>query len=134
MCIHVHVHVEELSAIGLLIYTMYMYMYVHCVSYFPASKNVSDWWLAYWISHSHSDPGTPLNTTTLHSTPHTLHSTPLHYTDSLVLLDSSGSGDINATVLREASDNLVFYLCVYGGLAAANSVSASVHTCTLYTV
>ena len=97
------------------------YVYTVRVHVHTASKNVSDWWLAYWISHSHSHPGTLLNTTIPHSTPNTLHSTPLDYTE---LLDSSGSGSGEYAVLREASDNLRFYLGVYGGLAAANSVSA----------
>ena len=40
-----------------------------------------------------------------------------------LLDDGSASGDGNATVLREAADSLIFYLGIYGGLAAANSVS-----------
>ena len=66
-----------------------------------ASRNTSDWWLAYWISHTHAAAGNS-------STP-----TPganLSVVDSLAD-NSSGS-----------SDNLQFYLSVYGGLAGANSV------------
>lgn len=80
-----------------------------------ASKNINDWWLAYWISHSNKHPGALLNTTASYST----------------TLMGSGYGDGNQTVLREASDNLAFFLGIYGGLAAANSVSdMCLHTCT----
>ena len=101
---------------------MYMSIHTMCI---PASKNVSDWWLAYWISHSHDHPGVLLNTTSPHSTLHT--TTPLTdygSSNAALLYDGLGSGDHNTTVLREAGDNLQFYLGVYGGLAVANSVSS----------
>lgn len=72
-----------------------------------ASKNINDWWLAYWISHSNKHPGALLNTTTSYST----------------TLVGSGYDGGNQTALRGASDNLAFFLGIYGGLAAANSVS-----------
>ena len=41
-----------------------------------------------------------------------------------LMLDNSDSGESsNSTILREAEDNLQFYLGIYGGLAAANTVS-----------
>ena len=44
------------------------------------------------------------------------------YTGDVGAIFGSGDGS-NVTVLREAADNLEFYLGMYGGLAAANSVS-----------
>ena len=69
-----------------------------------ASRNISDWWLSYWISHSQG--GHPSNTTPP--------------------LNSSTMANITA-----ASDNLAFYLGIYGGLAGANSVSYAPRTCTV---
>ena len=71
-----------------------------------ASRNINDWWLAYWISNSHTHPGTLLNTTT-----------------TITMYHHTLSTNQSQAVLREASDNLAFYLGIYGGLATANSVS-----------
>ena len=62
-----------------------------------ASRNISDWWLAYWISHSHK---------------------PYLYINN----NSSNFNFTNFTAYTAAGDNLAFYLGIYGGLAAANSV------------
>ena len=97
-------------------------MYV-CFLFLPASKNVSDWWLAYWISQSHSHPGALLNTSSSPALSQTARSYSPGVVDDAVLLVGSVSGSANYTALREASDSLQFYLGVYGGLAAANSVS-----------
>ena len=101
---------------------------------------MSDWWLAYWISHSYDHPGSLLNTTTdslsLYSTLLTdssSSSSSSSYMYDGVLLVGSGSGSAeNSTVLREASDSLPFYLGVYGGLAAANSVRSRSHSLVHY--
>ena len=100
-----------------MVYTWYTHgihmVYTVCL-YITASRNISDWWLAYWISHTHK---------------------PLHFNNntdnySSVALFLQGefpelqneSKIINITTLTAASDNLAFYLGIYGGLAAANSV------------
>ena len=70
-----------------------------------ASRNINDWWLAYWISHTH----TPSNTTNISA-----------YNISL---PSNTPGAIPLLPVISASDNMAFYLGIYGGLAAANSVS-----------
>ena len=92
-----------------------------------ASKNVSDWWLAYWISHSYDHPGSLLNTTTdslslLTDSSFSTSSSSSYMYDGVLLVGSGSGSAENSTVLREASDSLQFYLGVYGGLAAANSV------------
>ena len=91
-----------------------------------ASKNVSDWWLAYWISHSHDHPGTNLTHTSPPPSPtHTLSLTAATVDSGGRVWGGLASGAlVNETVLKEAQDNLVFYLAIYGGLAAANSVSS----------
>ena len=70
---------------------------ISCMYTITASRNISDWWLAYWISHSHK--------------PHL-------YTNN----NSSNFNFTNFTAYTAAGDNLAFYLGIYGGLAAANSV------------
>ena len=91
-----------------------------------ASKNVSDWWLAYWISHSHDHPGTNLTHTSPPPSPtHTLSLTAATVDGGGRVWGGLASGAlVNETVLKEAQDNLEFYLAIYGGLAAANSVSS----------
>lgn len=106
-------------------------MYIHVSFPLAASKNVSDWWLAYWISHSHSHPGTLLNTTSsTFFVTHSQLSTPLlgaySPTDDVPLVLESSGNSSTPVVLKEASDNLKFYLGIYGGLAAANSVRSSI--------
>ena len=80
-----------------------------CLCMHAASRNVSDWWLAYWISHSNipSNFGTNISAYNITNVTHS-SSTPEH---------------IPPLPIVSASDNLAFYLGIYGGLAAANSVS-----------
>ena len=77
-----------------------------CASYLcqiiSASRNINDWWLSYWITQS--------NTTTSNSTV------------SVFAAQHSNS----------SSDDLRFYLGIYGGLAAANSVSLTCSTTAYY--
>ncbi|WAR19116.1 MRP7-like protein [Mya arenaria] len=73
-----------------------------------ASRNINDWWLSYWVSHSE----VPGQNVTNHSTPaglqQYLHSIPDNVT--------------TPSMLVTAGDNVMFYLTVYGCLAGANSV------------
>ncbi|XP_074640753.1 ATP-binding cassette sub-family C member 10-like [Tubulanus polymorphus] len=61
------------------------------------SRNINDWWLSYWISHSH------------HSHDNSTY--------SYSLLNS-----LPWTNITEANDNVAFYLTVYGILAGSNTV------------
>ena len=73
-----------------------------------ASRNISDWWLSYWISNTQD--GYPGNITvpSLNITP------PNHH---------GGGGTPPMVPVVSGSDNLAFYLGIYGGLALSNSVS-----------
>ncbi len=73
-----------------------------------ASRNVADWWLSYWITHSQD--GYPHNITI----PSSVTLSNSHYSSV------SDSPFIN---IVSGSDNLYYYLGIYGGLALANSVS-----------
>ena len=73
-----------------------------CASITLASRNLSDWWLSYWVTHTSSS-----QSTTLQTTPTYLLTAPTSVT----------------TTLPHVENDLRFYLGVYGGLAAANSVS-----------
>ncbi len=91
----------------------------NCPSLSLASRNINDWWLAYWISHTHS--GETSNVTAFNATPSFyLPSSPSSYFDP----ESDSGSTMPLLPLTSSSDNLVFYLGVYGGLAAANSVSS----------
>ncbi|XP_072032229.1 ATP-binding cassette sub-family C member 10-like [Amphiura filiformis] len=71
-----------------------------------ASKNINDWWLSYWVTHSHD--GGPINNTNklLNSVPTGITTT---FPPPLVINNTD-------------TDNLNYWLGIYGGLAAANSV------------
>ena len=91
-------------------------IYACVYMYTIASRNIADWWLAYWISHTHK---------------------PLHFDDnnnqsSVAVFPELQNGS-NDTNLTAAGDNLAFYLGIYGGLAAANSVrNVTLSTFILY--
>ncbi|XP_066282147.1 ATP-binding cassette sub-family C member 10-like [Branchiostoma lanceolatum] len=71
-----------------------------------ASKNLNDWWLSYWISHSHhNDTVSPTHPALAVTSSQPSSMTPL-------LLGTSNS----------ATDDITFYLTVYGALAGANTV------------
>ena len=76
-----------------------------------ASRNVSDWWLAYWISHSRVSNSTArqhVNLTTSYQWHHVM----------APVLDADQLG-MRVHIVK---DTVTFYLVVYGGLAVANSV------------
>ena len=70
-----------------------------------ASRNVSDWWLAYWISHTARQH---VNSTT---------SSHLNHVMALVL-----NADQLGMRVHIVKDTVTFYLVIYGGLAVANTV------------
>ncbi|XP_013401317.1 multidrug resistance-associated protein 7 [Lingula anatina] len=74
------------------------------------SRNINDWWLSYWISHSHP------NVTVDNSSQPPGHSEVQGYSYTTV------PSTVNDSVLRYAEDNVSYYLTVYGILAGANSL------------
>ena len=69
------------------------------------SRNVSDWWLAYWISSDKE------NKPIVHDR-----------------YNSFSEATLFSSVRINVSDNVKFYLTVYGALAGANTVSI-LHAC-----
>lgn len=86
-------------------------------AYWPcaASRNINDWWLSYWIAHAHNDSEAGLNISSEELVSILFHQASI----------SKSNTSIPIVSLEWASDNLAFYLGIYGGLAAANTVSSS---------
>ena len=83
------------------------------ILYITASRNISDWWLAYWISHTHKKLHVHNNLSWVTTPPPAQQD--FLYTDTI--------GDSYPLInITSADDNLAFYLGIYAGLAAANSV------------
>ena len=82
-----------------------MHTYIQLTYIHTASRNSSDWWLSYWVTHAHDGTSPNLTLTDFNITPS-------HYQYIKPVID-----------IVPASDNLGFYLGIYGGLALANSVS-----------
>uniref|UniRef100_A0A3P8Q616 ATP-binding cassette, sub-family C (CFTR/MRP), member 10 n=1 Tax=Astatotilapia calliptera TaxID=8154 RepID=A0A3P8Q616_ASTCA len=79
-----------------------------------ASKNVSDWWLSYWISELKHNGSTGNNDSSLpaFSSPH-------------LLLFSPGRSSVPSDYMFLSNDidaDVKFYLTVYGSIAVANTV------------
>lgn len=90
----------------------YINLQRNAIIFFPlASRNVSDWWLAYWISHSRVTNSTAdhLNSTTKYDLNHVILSALNHVQSGLRV--------------HIVKNTVTFYLLVYGGLAVANTVS-----------
>lgn len=121
---------KEKGVVRLAVYSAYWRAVGSCLSplvllsllLMQASRNTSDWWLSYWISHSHNG----------HNSSAQLHmdrteTSPL-LLDARFLLSvadgfqKSGNGSLPETDLTDAEDNVSFYLTVYGSLAGANSL------------
>ncbi|XP_052824006.1 ATP-binding cassette sub-family C member 10 isoform X2 [Octopus bimaculoides] len=71
--------------------------------FMQASRNITDWWLSYWVSHSHEQGQQSTNGW------------------ANIIIDQSNQSMTNIT---NGKDNLKFYLGIYGGLAAGNSLFA----------
>lgn len=82
----------------------------------PASRNIGDWWLAYWISHSRTE--NHLNST---MACHLRH-----------VIPSGLTADQFGQRIHIVKDTVTFYLVVYGGLAVANSVKLFSFNCTKF--
>ncbi|KAM6939603.1 ATP-binding cassette sub-family C member 10 [Xenentodon cancila] len=81
-----------------------------------ASKNVSDWWLSYWISQLKNNGSTWTNgsSSAAVGSPHLL----LFSTGGLILSSPSGQ----ASLSNNTSLDVRFYLTVYGSIASANTI------------
>ncbi|XP_061583426.1 ATP-binding cassette sub-family C member 10 [Cololabis saira] len=81
-----------------------------------ASKNVSDWWLSYWISQLKNNGSTWINGSSAAAagSPHLL----LFYTAGLISPPPSGQ----ASPSTNSSVDVRFYLTVYSSIASANTL------------
>ncbi|KAM3930652.1 ATP-binding cassette sub-family C member 10 isoform 2-T3 [Leptodactylus fuscus] len=83
--------------------------------FMQASRNISDWWLSYWIATLSDDPK---NSSLVMLTPPVLAPSLLLFsTGGLVTPVSWGQ-----SMEQNTSADISFYLSVYGGIAAANSI------------
>ncbi|CAN2387511.1 ATP-binding cassette [Pristimantis euphronides] len=83
--------------------------------FMQASRNISDWWLSYWIANL---PDANQNSSLVMLTPPVL-------APSLLLFSTAGlvtPVSWDQFVGQNASAGIAFYLSVYGGIAAANSI------------
>ncbi|XP_070181093.1 ATP-binding cassette sub-family C member 10-like [Littorina saxatilis] len=121
---------KEKGVVKLAVYSTYWKAVGSCLSplvllslfLMQASRNTSDWWLSYWISHSHDSSGNHGNNSTTAQSAVTsaflLSQTSLMHTlEDRTFRNSSPMGN-----LTEGEDNVSFYLTVYGCLAGANSI------------
>ena len=81
-----------------------------------ASRNVSDWWLAYWISHSR-DSNSIARQHNTHQQMNSTTSYQWHHVMAPVL-----NADLLGLRVHIVKDTVTFYLVIYGGLAVANTV------------
>ncbi|XP_038071457.1 multidrug resistance-associated protein 7-like [Patiria miniata] len=76
-----------------------------------ASRNMTDWWLSYWVSHTHSS--VPINAS----------SSPGVLLQGGIIRERNSVMELPWTRTNLTSgDNLVFYLGIYGGIVGANSI------------
>uniref|UniRef100_A0A8C6U2W1 ATP-binding cassette, sub-family C (CFTR/MRP), member 10 n=1 Tax=Neogobius melanostomus TaxID=47308 RepID=A0A8C6U2W1_9GOBI len=118
----------EQKAVGGLswsVYRMYWSLWelMLCGSVLPfpfisASKNVSDWWLSYWISQLRNNGSHSLNESSSGSvlSPHLLLFSQHQLVSPLTSVRS----------LNNLSSDVNFYLTVYGGIGAANTVFTAI--------
>ncbi|KAM3622612.1 uncharacterized protein V6R79_001000 [Siganus canaliculatus] len=82
-----------------------------------ASKNVSDWWLSYWISELKHNTSTPTNATSSGSSTY----------PQLLLFSPGGlmsplSSSVQTLAPTNSSGDIQFYLTVYTCIAVANTI------------
>lgn len=105
---------KEVGVVKLHVYKSYWLAIGHCLAIsillslllMQASRNVGDWWLAYWISHSRT--GNHVNSTAAFHSHHVIQGG--------LTADNFG---VHVHIIK---DSVTFYLVVYGGLAAANTI------------
>ncbi|XP_024116451.1 multidrug resistance-associated protein 7 [Oryzias melastigma] len=84
-----------------------------------ASKNVSDWWLSYWVSSLPSNSSSWINgsSSSTFRSPH------------LLLFSSTGllsAPSVQVSLSNDSSRDVRFYLTVYGSIGAANTVFTAI--------
>ena len=87
-----------------------------------ASKDVTNWWLAYWVSTFRYPGDSHMNISTYNISPIFAVTHATHYS----ILEHDAFPAFNVT---ESSSNVYFYIGIYLGLAAANSVSPQLTVC-----
>ncbi|XP_078352062.1 ATP-binding cassette sub-family C member 10-like isoform X2 [Oculina patagonica] len=110
---------KEVGVVKLHVYKSYWLAIGHCLAtsillsllLMQASRNVSDWWLAYWISHSRDSNSTAREHVNLTTSYQWNHVIPRELTT-----DQLG---MHVHIVK---NTVTFYLVVYGGLAAANTI------------
>jgi len=113
---------QESGAVRMAVYSTYWHAVGSCLApavllsllLMQASRNINDWWLSYWVTHSH-DQG---NTTLQYS--QTLDGRAYYHSDYGVTSPVGVTSDW--TNVTAAQDNVSFYLGVYAGLAVGNSI------------
>ena len=94
-----------------------------CTFLLSASRNASDWWLSYWVTHAHNNTSPTDNITWYNITPAHGGSSSSTIISQLLAAIVGPNSSSHPIPLEPATDNLVFYLGIYGGIAVANSVS-----------
>ena len=87
-----------------------------------ASKDVTNWWLAYWVSTFRYPGDSHMNVSAYNISPIFTVTQAPHYS----ILEHDAFPAFNVT---ESYGNVYFYIGIYLGLAAANSVSPQLTVC-----
>ncbi|XP_069116797.1 ATP-binding cassette sub-family C member 10-like [Argopecten irradians] len=117
---------KETGVVKLSVYKSYWRAVGNCLApcvllallFMQASRNINDWWLSYWVSHSNS---------TINDTPGNgsgsswASGTELQFTYNRYALPAD-LGSTNNSSTPDSEDDIKFYLTVYGCLAGANSL------------
>jgi ATP-binding cassette subfamily C (CFTR/MRP) protein 10 len=103
-----HVYWSYFTSIGFILApTIFIFLFL-----MEASKDVTNWWLAYWVSTFRYVDATSLNVTAFNVSP-PIHTHPHSQLSPLPAFNVTPSGS-----------NLYFYIGIYLGLAVANSIFA----------
>ncbi|XP_067681975.1 ATP-binding cassette sub-family C member 10-like [Haliotis asinina] len=124
---------QEKGVVKLEIYKTYWLAVGKCLSplvllalfLMQASRNISDWWLSYWVTNSHA-PNTSISGNSSSHMISTWYPQEYFYI-ATPFMSSSAPSVTNSTIVPSsittyAEDNITFYLNVYGCLAGANTI------------
>ncbi|XP_064600962.1 ATP-binding cassette sub-family C member 10-like [Liolophura sinensis] len=87
-----------------------------------ASRNINDWWLSYWVTHAHHQKSPRANGSIPQPVPDNAHSLLSYHPLLLTNREEAVLSNESMRNVTEAEDNVMFYLTVYGCLAAGNSL------------
>ncbi|XP_033736231.1 multidrug resistance-associated protein 7-like isoform X2 [Pecten maximus] len=116
---------KETGVVKLSVYKSYWRAVGNCLApsvllallFMQASRNINDWWLSYWVTHSNStNQDQPGNTSGSSWTTGT--DSQIIYSRFAVPADLS----LGSNSTTDSEDDVKFYLTVYGCLAGANSL------------